>query len=76
MLSQAFQKTRVRSSVATDSLETTAVIASRLTRIEVSGRNFVEPVMDQSECGSCYVAAAVRLWAAKDGLVGLKDQGE
>lgn len=39
----------------------------------VSGRNFVEPVMDQSECGSCYVAAAVRLWAAKYGLVGLKE---
>lgn len=31
----------------------------------VSGRNFVEPVMDQSECGSCYVAAAVRMLTAR-----------
>mmetsp|Transcript_55093 Transcript_55093/g.103293 ORF Transcript_55093/g.103293 Transcript_55093/m.103293 type:complete len:562 (+) Transcript_55093:106-1791(+) len=31
----------------------------------VNGQNFLEPVMDQSECGSCYVASAMRMLTAR-----------
>mmetsp|Transcript_14264 Transcript_14264/g.44875 ORF Transcript_14264/g.44875 Transcript_14264/m.44875 type:complete len:382 (+) Transcript_14264:88-1233(+) len=29
------------------------------------GRNFLEPVMDQADCGSCYAAAAMRMLTAR-----------
>lgn len=29
------------------------------------GRNFIEPVMDQSECGSCYAVSAMRMLTAR-----------
>ena len=32
---------------------------------DVGGRSFLEPVMDQSECGSCYVASAIRMLTAR-----------
>jgi len=32
---------------------------------DVNGRSFLEPVMDQSECGSCYVASAMRMLTAR-----------
>ena len=32
---------------------------------DVGGRSFLEPVMDQSECGSCYVASAMRMLTAR-----------
>ena len=31
----------------------------------VNGLSFLEPVMDQSECGSCYVASAMRMLTAR-----------
>eukprot|EP00747_Dinoflagellata_sp_TGD_P162112 gnl/TRDRNA2_/TRDRNA2_179347_c0_seq1.p1 gnl/TRDRNA2_/TRDRNA2_179347_c0~~gnl/TRDRNA2_/TRDRNA2_179347_c0_seq1.p1 ORF type:complete len:561 (+),score=143.85 gnl/TRDRNA2_/TRDRNA2_179347_c0_seq1:179-1861(+) len=31
----------------------------------VEGKNFLEPVMDQGECGSCYVASSVRMLTAR-----------
>jgi len=29
------------------------------------GRNFIEPVMDQSDCGSCYMVATLRMLSAR-----------
>lgn len=31
----------------------------------VGGQNFLEPVMDQSDCGSCYAASAMRMLSAR-----------
>jgi len=31
----------------------------------VDGRNFLEPVMDQADCGSCYAASSVRMLTAR-----------
>jgi len=31
----------------------------------VSGQNFLEPVMDQADCGSCYAASSVRMLTAR-----------
>eukprot|EP00747_Dinoflagellata_sp_TGD_P166414 gnl/TRDRNA2_/TRDRNA2_189164_c0_seq1.p1 gnl/TRDRNA2_/TRDRNA2_189164_c0~~gnl/TRDRNA2_/TRDRNA2_189164_c0_seq1.p1 ORF type:complete len:552 (+),score=122.72 gnl/TRDRNA2_/TRDRNA2_189164_c0_seq1:89-1744(+) len=31
----------------------------------ISGINYLEPVMDQSECGSCYAASSVRMLTAR-----------
>lgn len=31
----------------------------------LSGRNFLEPVMDQGDCGSCYVVASMRMLTAR-----------
>lgn len=31
----------------------------------VQGRNFLEPVMDQADCGSCYAASSVRMLTAR-----------
>merc|ERR1719329_1693463 len=31
----------------------------------VSGANFLEPVMDQADCGSCYAASSVRMLSAR-----------
>jgi len=31
----------------------------------VHGRDFLEPVMDQADCGSCYVASSVRMLTAR-----------
>jgi len=31
----------------------------------VNGRDFLEPVMDQSDCGSCYVTSSVRMLTAR-----------
>eukprot|EP00930_Biecheleria_cincta_P096410 TRINITY_DN88269_c0_g1_i1.p1 TRINITY_DN88269_c0_g1~~TRINITY_DN88269_c0_g1_i1.p1 ORF type:complete len:543 (-),score=111.27 TRINITY_DN88269_c0_g1_i1:49-1677(-) len=32
---------------------------------DVNGESFLEPVMDQSECGSCYAASAMRMLSAR-----------
>jgi len=31
----------------------------------VNGKNYLEPVMDQADCGSCYVTAAMRMLTAR-----------
>merc|ERR1719335_749628 len=30
-----------------------------------NGKNFLEPVMDQADCGSCYVASSMRMLTAR-----------
>jgi cathepsin C len=32
---------------------------------KVNGRNFLEPVMDQADCGSCYAASSMRMLSAR-----------
>jgi cathepsin C len=32
---------------------------------DVNGRSFLEPVMDQADCGSCYAASSVRMLSAR-----------
>ena len=32
---------------------------------DVNGRNFVEAVMDQADCGSCYIVSTMRMLTAR-----------
>jgi len=32
---------------------------------QFGGKNFLEPVMDQGECGSCYMVSTVRMLTAR-----------
>ncbi|CAJ1397482.1 unnamed protein product [Effrenium voratum] len=42
-----------------------AALPEALDWTNVNGRSYVEEVMDQSECGSCYVASAMRMLTAR-----------
>ena len=63
---RSLEKKRARSFLQTgSSLRALPKLPDSWDWSDVNGRSFLEPVMDQSECGSCYVASAMRMLTAR-----------
>jgi len=62
---RSFLQQRLQVTPAAGNHKNTNSLPTEFDWSNVQGRNFLEPVMDQADCGSCYAASSVRMLTAR-----------